>query len=329
MMVPETEKPRITEIKVRMDCNGCVQKIKKALHGITGIQDIYIDFPQQKITIIGWAEPEKIVKAIKKTRKSAVICLHTEQQPDQPAPEGEAPPPDPTTPPPEPTQPEPTEPQKEQPQPENPPPEPNPSPENANATPRPEIGIATPSQPKDQEEVHIIHHHPPDYGYRYPNFQQGYNGQWNSYHGGLQFRAGPTQPPQPPQPVYVTHSYNTYQPSPYVTEYAYAPSPPRYSRYNAPDNNTHYSAPDNNTRYSAPENNTRYSAPDYNTRYSAPDYNTRYSAPDYNVRYSAPDPNTHNSLPDYYNRDYYSGNNGNGNITSMFSEENPNACRIV
>ncbi|KAK6161068.1 hypothetical protein DH2020_004449 [Rehmannia glutinosa] len=224
MMVPEMEKPRVTEIKVRMDCNGCVQKIKKALHGITGIYDIYIDFPQQKITIIGWADPEVIIKAIKKTRKRAIICLHTEQQSDEPAqpteptPEGgEAPPPEPTTQPPEPTQTEATSPAE--PPPENPPPEPMTSSESANAT---TTQSEQPSKPKEPEEIHVVHHHPPDYGYRYyaygPNFQQGYNGQFNAYHGGPGFRE---EPPQPPQPVYVTHSYNTYKPSPYVTEYAY------------------------------------------------------------------------------------------------------------
>ncbi|XP_031114025.1 heavy metal-associated isoprenylated plant protein 36-like [Ipomoea triloba] len=81
-MATELEKPRITEVQVRMDCNGCVQKIKKALHGINGIYEVYIDFPDQKITIVGRADPEKIVKAIKKSRKSAVICCHTEQQPN-------------------------------------------------------------------------------------------------------------------------------------------------------------------------------------------------------------------------------------------------------
>lgn len=30
------QKPQVTEIQVRIDCNGCVQKIKKALHGING-----------------------------------------------------------------------------------------------------------------------------------------------------------------------------------------------------------------------------------------------------------------------------------------------------
>ncbi|OMO53586.1 hypothetical protein CCACVL1_28525 [Corchorus capsularis] len=100
-MVPAEldQKPRVTEIQVRMDCNGCVQKIKKALHGIQGIYEVYPDIAQQKLTIIGWADPERIVKAIRKTRKIATICSHSQpseapaaQPPEQP-PEGGAPPP--------------------------------------------------------------------------------------------------------------------------------------------------------------------------------------------------------------------------------------------
>ncbi|OIV95908.1 hypothetical protein TanjilG_27012 [Lupinus angustifolius] len=63
-----------------MDCNGCMQKVKKALNGINGIYDIYIDF-QQKISIIGCADPEKVVKAIKKTRTMTTIC--NIEQPDE------------------------------------------------------------------------------------------------------------------------------------------------------------------------------------------------------------------------------------------------------
>ncbi|KAL6532494.1 hypothetical protein OROGR_014464 [Orobanche gracilis] len=284
------QKPRVIEIQVRMDCNGCVQKIKKALNGITGIHDIFIDFPQQKITIIGTADPHRILKAIKKTRKSAVICLHTLPQPDQPdqptepMPEDGPPPPEPTTPPHEPTKTEPPPPPeltKEPPPPENPPSEPNPSPETANSKPS---QPKEPFRPGDREETHVIHHHPTDHGYGYahgPNFQQGSNGQWNSYHGGPEFRGSPCRPPRP---VYVTHSYNTYMPPPYVTEYAYSRSPPRYPRYDVSEYNTHYSMSDHNTHYSTAD----------------------------------------------YRRDYDSRNNGNGgNITSIFSEENPNACRIV
>ncbi|KAI3459243.1 hypothetical protein Pfo_015906 [Paulownia fortunei] len=277
MMVPEMEKPRVTEIRVRMDCNGCVQKIKKALHGIRGIYDLYIDISQQKITIIGWVDPEKIVKAIKKTRKSAIICSHTEQsdqpaEPTQPAteggtPDGGASPVESTNPPTEQPQTEAapsTEAQKESPPPpDNPPPESKPSPESANET---TSQSTQPSKPKDLEEIHVIHHHPPDYGYQYAYghyLQQGNGGQWNAHPSGPGFRE------EPPQPIYVTHSYNTYKPSPYVTEYAYPQSPAGYSGY------------------------------------------------------------SHYSRSDHYSQVYYSGNNGNGNITSMFSEENPNACSIV
>lgn len=229
-----------------------------------GIYDLYVDFPQQKITIIGWAEPEKIVKAIKKTRKSAIICSHLEQsnQPSQetePVPEsvtaeaeGGAPPPE--QPPPEAALPE----IKKEPPlpPENPPPEENQVPEQVNEGSR----FSQPSKPNEREEIHVIYHHPPDYGNRYA---------YGHYHqpvfGGV-----------PPQPVHVTHSYNTYKPLPYVTEYSYVHSPPEY---------------------------------------------------------------THYSRPHQYSQVYYTGNNGNdtvsgsgsgnGNITSMFSEENPNACSIV
>ncbi|QHO37671.1 heavy metal-associated isoprenylated plant protein 25 isoform X3 [Arachis duranensis] len=85
------QKPRVTEVHVRMDCQGCVQKIKKALSGINGIYDLYIDYPQQKITIIGWADPEKILKAIKKTRKIATISnIDLPTDVPQPPPQEEA-----------------------------------------------------------------------------------------------------------------------------------------------------------------------------------------------------------------------------------------------
>ncbi|GJX31054.1 heavy metal-associated domain, HMA containing protein [Tanacetum coccineum] len=94
------EKTQVTEIQVRIDCNGCVQKIKKALLSINGINDVYIDIPQQKLRIIGWADHEKIIKAIKKTRKIVSICLETEPSPATEQPSGggaRAPTPDPET----------------------------------------------------------------------------------------------------------------------------------------------------------------------------------------------------------------------------------------
>ncbi|XP_050373555.1 leucine-rich repeat extensin-like protein 3 [Argentina anserina] len=316
-MAPELEKPRITEIHVRMDCNGCVQKIKKALHGISGIYDLYIDFPQQKLTIIGWADPEKIVKAIKRTRKIATICSHIEQ-PTEPAPPAEqqppeggaAAPPDAVNPPPtespppaEPTPPPeaapPAEPPKDPPPPEQQPPPPPPQPLPTPVAAETNLGQQHPvyhHRPREVGEVHTVYHHPPDYDYRYADYPSAYPGYYNryqSYHNSQGPLPEPTPPPAPAPapspspapafvpppihapPVYVTHSYNTYRPSPYVTEYGYVQPPPPQQTYSSRISQNHY-------------------------------YNEDQS---------------------YHN--YSSNGNGNGNITSIFSDENPNACTIM
>ncbi|KAL2341727.1 hypothetical protein Fmac_009667 [Flemingia macrophylla] len=217
-----------------MDCNGCVQKIKKALRGLY--------------------DPEKIVKAIKKTRKIATICniepveVEPSSQPTEPEREGNAQVTEAT----QHVEIPPTQVEK--------PPRDTPLHEQTQheATPPPTHAENNLNQQSprtnDVKDVHWIHHNPPNYGNRF-----GYGRNHNYVeHCGERQHPSQTFLQEPPQPFYVTHSYNTYRPSPYVTEYEYVRSPPRH---------THYS----------------------------------------------------------------SGHcqNGNGNITSMFSDENPNACRIV
>ncbi|KAK5840696.1 leucine-rich repeat extensin-like protein 3 [Gossypium arboreum] len=301
------EKPRVTEFQVRMDCNGCVQKIKKALHGIHGIYEVYPDIAQQKLTVIGWADPERIIKAIRKTRKSVTICSYSEptepaeQPPEQPPDDGSAAPETENPTPPEAppsaeaaaSQPEAASPtadqQKDQPvpPPENPQPEPAPAPApdaNANA------GQQQPQHlgPKDVGEVHVICHHPPDYGHRF-GYVHSYGGPCNRQFPNSQCNFYPNSQPfhheLPPQPAFVTHSYNTYKPSPYVTEYEYVPSPPRYSHY------SHFSRIDHHNE-------------DYYGNYSNGSSSSNYNNSNGNA-------------------------NGNGNITSIFSDENPNACTIM
>ncbi|KAL1359106.1 hypothetical protein AAHE18_04G082600 [Arachis hypogaea] len=265
------QKPRVTEVHVRMDCQGCVQKIKKALSGINGIYDLYIDYPQQKITIIGWADPEKILKAIKKTRKIATISnIDLPTDVPQPPPQEEA---EPTQQPepeansekaPEPAQEEapplPEEPLKGEPPTKVTSPRP---PENNNECHCQNPPPSTP-ETRDVGEVHVMHqHHPYNYVNRY-DFGHNYVGYSDRFQ--YQNRNMPMFLGERPQHVHVTHSYNAYRPSPYVTEYEYV----RYRHYNRMEY-----------------------------------YTTRD-----------------------YNHSYYNGN-GNGNITSMFSDENPNSCRIV
>ena len=214
------------------------------LSPLAGIYDLYIDFPQQKITIIGWADPEKIVKAIKKTRKMATIC-NIEQptdespppqqeaepsssQPTEPEPEGNGKAPEPSA---EATQPHhPTE--EAPPAPQGGPPEEPPKDTSQPEQPPPAENNAFQQQPpstprtRDVGEVHVIHqHHPPNYGNRY-GFGHSNLGHWDRYHNSPVFLQ------ESPQPVHVTHSYNAYRPSTYVTEYENVRSPPWHTHYN-------------------------------------------------------------------------------------------------
>uniref|UniRef100_J3KZ71 HMA domain-containing protein n=1 Tax=Oryza brachyantha TaxID=4533 RepID=J3KZ71_ORYBR len=77
-MASESETPRITELHVRMDCNGCEHKIRKTLRAIDGVSDVYVDSANQKVTVVGIADPERIVKAIRKTKRVPTIFSHTD-----------------------------------------------------------------------------------------------------------------------------------------------------------------------------------------------------------------------------------------------------------
>ncbi|XP_022760620.1 leucine-rich repeat extensin-like protein 3 isoform X2 [Durio zibethinus] len=327
-----------------------------------------------KLTIIGWADPERIVKAIRKTRKIATICSHSEPteaaaQPTEQPPEGGSARPEAANPPPseappaeaEPqpqSQPEvapPAEPPKDQPPPEKPQSKPAPTPAatDANANQQP----SQPSGPKDVGEVHEICHHPPDHGQRY-GYVHSYGGPWSRRYPNSQGNFYPeplSRHPnsqifhhEPPQPAFATHSYNTYKPPPYVTEYEYVHSPPRFTHYSRID---HYNE-DYHNNYSSGSSSNFYPEPlsrhpnsqvfhheppqpafvthSYNTYKRSP-YVTEYEYVHSPPRYM------HYSRIDHYNEDYHnnyssgssSSSSSNGNITSIFSDENPNACRIM
>ncbi|WOL16002.1 ubiquitin carboxyl-terminal hydrolase 10-like [Canna indica] len=203
-MVPELEKARVTELQVRMDCNGCVQRIKKAMHNVDGVYSMNIDVASQKLTVVGTAEPEQIVKAIKKARKIATICSHTEpgaetaassseQQPPPPeqAPTGDPPASDAANQPP-------VEPSK------------NDAPTQDNAAlavvkPSPE---EKPEETKEVAEIHMVHH--------YPHGHYIHGGQWNYFPP----RAHEIVEPPPHYSCYRTPSYAP-QPIRYVASRAY------------------------------------------------------------------------------------------------------------
>ncbi|XP_072952756.1 heavy metal-associated isoprenylated plant protein 23 isoform X2 [Typha angustifolia] len=57
------------ELKVRMDCDGCELKVKKALSHMR----VEVNRKQQKVTVIGYVEPHKVLKRAQSTGKRAEI----------------------------------------------------------------------------------------------------------------------------------------------------------------------------------------------------------------------------------------------------------------
>ncbi|XP_043708418.1 heavy metal-associated isoprenylated plant protein 23 isoform X2 [Telopea speciosissima] len=59
------------ELKVRMDCEGCELKVKKALSSVKGAKSVNVNLKQQKVTVTGYVEPNKVLKKAQSTGKKA------------------------------------------------------------------------------------------------------------------------------------------------------------------------------------------------------------------------------------------------------------------
>ncbi|KAG6601840.1 Heavy metal-associated isoprenylated plant protein 22, partial [Cucurbita argyrosperma subsp. sororia] len=65
-------KPNQTvEIMVKMDCDGCERRIKNAVSSIKGVKSVEVNRKQSKVTVIGYAEPSKVLKRVQSTGKKA------------------------------------------------------------------------------------------------------------------------------------------------------------------------------------------------------------------------------------------------------------------
>ncbi|XP_010920018.1 heavy metal-associated isoprenylated plant protein 28 [Elaeis guineensis] len=63
----------IVEMCVHMDCSGCESKIRKALQKLKGVDNVDIDMGRQKVTVTGWVDQKKVLKAVRKTGRRAVL----------------------------------------------------------------------------------------------------------------------------------------------------------------------------------------------------------------------------------------------------------------
>eukprot|EP00249_Psilotum_nudum_P009019 c21657_g1_i1 orf=111-506(+) len=61
----------IVELYVRMCCHGCERTVRKALSHVKRIDSIEIDLELQKVTVTGYVDRKKVLKAVRKTGKQA------------------------------------------------------------------------------------------------------------------------------------------------------------------------------------------------------------------------------------------------------------------
>uniref|UniRef100_A0A0D9V5V4 HMA domain-containing protein n=1 Tax=Leersia perrieri TaxID=77586 RepID=A0A0D9V5V4_9ORYZ len=66
----------IVEMSVHMDCAGCEKKIRKAIQRMEGVDDVEIDMERQKVTVNGNVEQKKVLKAVRRTGRRAVLWPH-------------------------------------------------------------------------------------------------------------------------------------------------------------------------------------------------------------------------------------------------------------
>lgn len=52
------------EMKVRIDCEGCERKIKKAVEGMKGVSSVEVIPKQNKVTVTGYVEPSKVIRRV-------------------------------------------------------------------------------------------------------------------------------------------------------------------------------------------------------------------------------------------------------------------------
>ncbi|CAO2163461.1 unnamed protein product [Urochloa humidicola] len=57
------------ELKVRMDCDGCELKVRNTLARMRGVESVEINRKQQKVTVKGFVEPQRVLRRTQSMRK--------------------------------------------------------------------------------------------------------------------------------------------------------------------------------------------------------------------------------------------------------------------
>ncbi|XP_009768351.1 heavy metal-associated isoprenylated plant protein 30 [Nicotiana tabacum] len=59
------------ELKVRMCCTGCERVVKDAVFKLRGIESVEVELEMEKVTVVGYVERNKVLKAVRRGGKKA------------------------------------------------------------------------------------------------------------------------------------------------------------------------------------------------------------------------------------------------------------------
>ncbi|CAK7357509.1 unnamed protein product [Dovyalis caffra] len=59
------------DLKVRMCCTGCERVVKNAIHKLRGIDSVEVDLEMEKVTVVGYVDRNKVLKAVRRAGKRA------------------------------------------------------------------------------------------------------------------------------------------------------------------------------------------------------------------------------------------------------------------
>ncbi|KAK1304552.1 Heavy metal-associated isoprenylated plant protein 26 [Acorus calamus] len=59
------------ELKVRMCCKGCERIVRNAIMKLRGVDNVEVDLPMEKVTVTGYVDRNKVLKAVRRAGKKA------------------------------------------------------------------------------------------------------------------------------------------------------------------------------------------------------------------------------------------------------------------
>ncbi|KAL9324926.1 hypothetical protein ACSQ67_005571 [Phaseolus vulgaris] len=62
---------KTVNVRVKMDCEGCVRKVKHAVEDLKGVESFDVNQKMQRVTVTGYVDSEEVLKAVRGTGKNA------------------------------------------------------------------------------------------------------------------------------------------------------------------------------------------------------------------------------------------------------------------